>query len=64
MDYRVILGVVMRTNILRLDVPFCVNKSQVHVSNYFYVLLTMHISIILGNDKLDTQLLYFTVCLL
>jgi hypothetical protein len=33
MDHRVILGVVMRTYILRLDVPFGVNKSQVHISN-------------------------------
>ena len=27
----------------------------------FYVLLTVHLSIILGNDQLDTQLLYFTI---
>ena len=26
---------------------------------FFYVLLTVHLSIILGNDQLDTQLLYF-----
>jgi len=31
---------------------------------YFYVLLTAHLSTILGNDQLDTQLLYFTMCLL
>ena len=30
----------------------------------FYVLLTVHLTIILGNDQLDTQLLYFTICLL
>ena len=30
----------------------------------FYVLWTAHLSIILGNDQLDTQLLYFTVRLL
>jgi len=33
MNHRVILSVVMRTNILRLHVLFGVNKSQVHVSN-------------------------------
>lgn len=33
MDHRVILGVVMRTDVLRVDVPFDVNKSQVQVSN-------------------------------
>ena len=27
----------------------------------FYVLLTVHLTIILDNDKLDTQLLYFTI---
>ena len=30
----------------------------------FFVLLTVHLSIILDNDQLDTHLLYFTVCLL
>ena len=30
----------------------------------FYVLLTMHLSIILDNDQLDTHLLYFTIRLL
>jgi muramidase (phage lysozyme) len=30
----------------------------------FYVLLTVHLSIILANDQLDTQLLYFTIYLL
>jgi len=36
-------------------------------NNYFvvfYVLLTVHLSIIIDNDQLDTQLLYFTVRLL
>ena len=30
----------------------------------FYVLLTVHLSIILDNDQLDTHLLYFTIRLL
>jgi len=30
----------------------------------FYVLLTVHLSIILDNDQLDTHLLYFTIYLL
>jgi len=30
----------------------------------FYVLLTVHLSIILDNDQLDTRLLYFTIRLL
>jgi len=30
----------------------------------FYVLLTLHLSKILDNDQLDTQLLYFTIRLL
>ena len=30
----------------------------------FYVTLTFHLGIILGNDQLDTQLLYFTIRLL
>jgi len=29
-----------------------------------YVLWTVHLSIILGNDQLDTQMIYFTVRLL
>jgi len=32
--------------------------------NYVYVLLTVHLSIILDNDQLYTQLLYFTIRLL
>ena len=35
-----------------------------HTQNIFYVLLTVHLSTILGNDRLDTQLLYFTIHLL
>jgi len=31
---------------------------------FFNVLLTVHLSINLGNDQLDTHLLYFTVRLL
>ena len=31
---------------------------------HFYVLLTVHLSISLENDQLDTQLLYFTIRLL
>ena len=32
--------------------------------NSFYVLLTLHLSIILDNDQLDTHLSYFTIRLL
>ena len=32
--------------------------------HFCYVLLTVHLSKILGNDQLDTQLLYFTIRLL
>jgi len=32
--------------------------------NGFYVMLTVHLSIILDNDQLDTHLLYFTIRLL
>jgi hypothetical protein len=31
---------------------------------FFIVLLTVHVNIILGNDQLDTQLVYFTIRLL
>ena len=31
---------------------------------FFYVLLTVHLSIILDSDQLDTYLLYFTIVLL
>ena len=31
---------------------------------FFYVLLTVHLSISLDNDQLDTYLLYFTIVLL
>ena len=31
---------------------------------FFYVLLTVHLSIILHNYQLDTHLLYFTIRLL
>jgi len=31
---------------------------------YFYVLLTVHLSIILDNDQPDAHLLYFTIYLL
>ena len=34
------------------------------ISSLFYVLLTVHLSIILDNDQLDTNLLYFTIRLL
>jgi len=30
----------------------------------FYVLLTVHLSIILDNDQLDTRLIYFSIRLL
>ena len=35
-----------------------------HQILYFDVLLTVHRSINLGNDQLDTQLIYFVICLL
>ena len=38
-------------------------RSQSMLHN-LYVLWTVHLSIILGNDELDTQLLYFTISLL
>ena len=38
----------------------CGNK----LLEFFYVLLTVHLCIILDNDQLDTHLLYFTICLL
>ena len=41
-----------------------VQVTNEHTNNIFYVLLTLHLSIILGNDQLDTQLLYFTTSLL
>ena len=31
---------------------------------FFYVLLTLHLSVILDNDQLDTQFLCFTIRLL
>ena len=40
---------------------------RIHVHSlliFFYVLLTVHLSIILDNDQLDTHLLYFTIRLL
>jgi len=33
-------------------------------SAFLYVLFTVHLSIILDNDQLDTHLLYFTIRLL
>ena len=39
-------------------------KFMLDFINNFYVLLTVHLSIILGNDQLDTHLLYFTIRLL
>jgi len=35
-----------------------------HTCRDFYILCTVHLSKILDNDQLDTQLLYFTICLL
>jgi len=50
------------------DLTKCVNKvlesQSIILDDYFYVLLTVHISINLGNDQLDTQLLDFTIRLL
>ena len=42
------------------------NKPHEHQTYFrsFYVMLTVHLSIILDNDQLDTHLLYFTICLL
>ena len=31
---------------------------------FFYVLLTVHLSVILDNDQIDTHLVYFTIRLL
>ena len=47
----------------------CVDIEEIDVTNClvifgvqnFYVLLTVHLSIILDNDQLDTHLLYFTI---
>ena len=41
-----------------------VSTIMTDTASIFYVLLTVHLSIILGNDQLDTQLLYFTIRLL
>jgi len=50
---------------------FCLDKVSManhgpknEVSNFFDVLLTVHLSIILDNDQPDTNLLYFTIRLL
>jgi len=40
-----------------------VSQSVIEVLD-FYVMLTVHLSIILDNDQLDTRLLYFTIRLL
>ena len=55
-------------NLLILLLSFCVCEDHMRgyvlsTSNY-YVLWTVHLSIILGNDQLDTQLLYFTTRIL
>jgi len=42
---------------------FCLLLKYITLQN-FYVLLTVHLSIILDNDQLDTHLLYFTIRLL
>jgi len=34
------------------------------VKTFFYILLTAHLSIILANDQLDAQLIYFIIRLL
>jgi len=39
-------------------------RVRILVTADFYVLLTVHQSIILDNDQLDTHLLYFTTRLL
>ena len=36
------------------------SDSTLHI-NFFYVLLTVHLSISLDNDQLDAHLLYFTI---
>ena len=40
------------------------NTSEGIIKLFFYVLLTVHLSITLDNDQLDTHLLYFTIRLL
>ena len=37
---------------------------NIDLHTLFYVLLTVHLSVILDNDQLDTHLLYFTIRLL
>ena len=42
-------------------------SNALYISNFvsdFYILFTVHLSIILDNDQLDTHLLYFTMRLL
>ena len=40
------------------------NNSQEGIKINFYILMTVHLSIILDNDQLDAHLLYFTIRLL
>ena len=39
-------------------------RFYLHYLSFFYVLLTVHLSIFLDSDQLDAQLLYFTIRLL
>jgi len=39
-------------------------KEERNILNCVFVLFTVHLGIILGNDQLDTQLLYLTIRLL
>ena len=37
------------------------SEPETQTTPRFYVFLTVHLSVILDNDQLDTQLLYFTI---
>ena len=54
----------MKFGNLRLEflVHFYAHLYIWYTANYsFYILLTVHLSIILDNDQLDTHLIYFTI---
>ena len=42
--------------------PVCCIRYVDTLEEFFYVLLTVHLSISLDNDQLDAHLLYFTLC--
>ena len=49
---------------IHYHIYFYTNPPSWRLVKLLYVLWTVHLSIILGNDQLDTQLLYFTIRLL